>query len=320
MRHKERHHAQRRRRRCSPLDEVEEDDEEDYLVPSSKLWSTLLIGADKLEIFGSIHVRANNVRLLSCLIDEQLSMEHTDAASQSFSSAASISSSGDSCASKLRHLDAASDATKLAAIIGKSLQQQRRLRLKTNDAVNARFIADMQQQQQQQQRRHHHHHHSHSHKRPHGGYRCSATECKRYRNSHSYASSQPRCCQVATSKSSYGRSKVVALEGSGRRKLATRALPVAFHTDSEPHEYVEEDDDEDEDENKAMHLENDHAVNGAEEEDEAFGEYFGDELDGAFARQRKQHHQSSRTIMDEESRIKSGHINEEAIANLEGKV
>ncbi len=56
-----------------------------------KLWSQILIGADKLEIFGSIHVRSNNVRLFSCLIDEQLHIDN-----QSFSSASSCVSQ-DSC-------------------------------------------------------------------------------------------------------------------------------------------------------------------------------------------------------------------------------
>lgn len=60
-----------------------------------KLWSQILIGADKLEIFGSIHVRSNNVRLFSCLIDEQLHIDN-----QSFSSASSCVSQ-DSCSSKI---------------------------------------------------------------------------------------------------------------------------------------------------------------------------------------------------------------------------
>jgi hypothetical protein len=94
-------------------------DEDIDVPPSSKLWSTLLIGADKLEIFGSIHVRTNNVRLLSCLIDEQLSLIGSSSSSSqnsctdsslSYSSAASISSSSGgggcgvdlvSCSSKL---------------------------------------------------------------------------------------------------------------------------------------------------------------------------------------------------------------------------
>jgi hypothetical protein len=84
--------------KINKLPQIKEVNDE-YLVPSSKLWSTILIGADKLEIFGSIHVRSNNVRLLSCLIDEQLSLDNSDT-SLSFSSAASITSSG-SCSSKL---------------------------------------------------------------------------------------------------------------------------------------------------------------------------------------------------------------------------
>lgn len=60
-----------------------------------KLWSQILIGADKLEIFGSIHVRSNNVRLFSCLIDEQLHIDN-----QCFSSASSCVSQ-DSCSSKV---------------------------------------------------------------------------------------------------------------------------------------------------------------------------------------------------------------------------
>jgi hypothetical protein len=53
--------------------------------------SSTLIGVDKLEIFGSIHVRASNVRLLSCLIDQQLqlSMSEIGEDSSSFSSASS---------------------------------------------------------------------------------------------------------------------------------------------------------------------------------------------------------------------------------------
>jgi hypothetical protein len=61
-----------------------------------KLWSQILIGADKLEIFGSIHVRSNNVRLFSCLIDEQLHIDN-----QSFSSASSCVSLQDSCSPKV---------------------------------------------------------------------------------------------------------------------------------------------------------------------------------------------------------------------------
>ena len=60
-----------------------------------KLWTQILIGADKLEIFGSIHVRSNNVRLFSCLIDEQLHIDN-----QNFSSASSCVSQ-DSCSSKV---------------------------------------------------------------------------------------------------------------------------------------------------------------------------------------------------------------------------
>ena len=63
-----------------------------------KLWLQLLIGADKLEIFGSIHVRSNNVRLFSCLIDEQLNIEN---AGNSFSSASSCVSTTDSSSCSL---------------------------------------------------------------------------------------------------------------------------------------------------------------------------------------------------------------------------
>jgi hypothetical protein len=32
---------------------------------------------DKLEVFGSLHIRSNNIRVLSCLVDEQLSLNET---------------------------------------------------------------------------------------------------------------------------------------------------------------------------------------------------------------------------------------------------
>lgn len=76
------------------LDQLKEKATENSAL--EKLWSQVLIGADKLEIFGSIHVRSNNVRLFSCLIDEQLHIDN-----QNFSSASSCVSQ-DSCSPKVK--------------------------------------------------------------------------------------------------------------------------------------------------------------------------------------------------------------------------
>ena len=70
---------------------------------SSKILSSLLVGLDKLEIFGSIHVRSNNVRLLSCLIDEQLTFNNSDVNFSFSSASSSISSAGHYKFHKHRH-------------------------------------------------------------------------------------------------------------------------------------------------------------------------------------------------------------------------
>lgn len=71
--------------------------------PSNKAMSSILVGLDKLEIFGSIHVRTNNVRLLSCLIDEQLTINNSDVSFSFSSASSSISSAGHYKFHKHRH-------------------------------------------------------------------------------------------------------------------------------------------------------------------------------------------------------------------------
>lgn len=70
---------------------------------SSKILSSIMVGLDKLEIFGSIHVRSNNVRLLSCLIDEQLTFNNSDVNFSFSSASSSISSAGHYKFHKHRH-------------------------------------------------------------------------------------------------------------------------------------------------------------------------------------------------------------------------
>ncbi len=112
-----------------------------------KLWSQILIGADKLEIFGSIHVRSNNVRLFSCLIDEQLHIDN-----QSFSSASSCVSQ-DSCSypSQLQK----AHGHRAAKLRAKNLYKyERQMAQHTNMAhmYRKKMQHEMQRNQQQQAR------------------------------------------------------------------------------------------------------------------------------------------------------------------------
>lgn len=82
---------------------------------TSKLLSRVLIGADKVEIFGSIHIRSNNIRLLSCLIDEQMSIDNaSEFKSLAYSStSSSISSSSSSSSSSSYSSDGLAGLSKL---------------------------------------------------------------------------------------------------------------------------------------------------------------------------------------------------------------
>lgn len=120
---------------------------------SSATTSFNLIGVDKLEIFGSIHVRASNVRLLSCLIDQQLQLSIDNESSTSFSSASSsISSSINHNHASKNNANAATvndDSLMLGATVGcrssakqHLMFQKRRLRM-LNDEID---IIDFEQQ------------------------------------------------------------------------------------------------------------------------------------------------------------------------------
>jgi hypothetical protein len=165
--------------------------DEDYLVPSSKLWSTILIGADKLEIFGSIHVRSNNVRLLSCLIDEQLSIDSSEI-NLSFSSAASISSG--SCSSKVLIKPSNKSNPKYA-----KLDSSRIIDLVGRQASSA-AIRKSSFNDRHQTRRHHHHYRRSSRNRryrhrEHRGYPRNCCDLDVYKSRKPAASSEPKIKQ-----------------------------------------------------------------------------------------------------------------------------
>lgn len=167
--------------------------DEDYLVPSSKLWSTILIGADKLEIFGSIHVRSNNVRLLSCLIDEQLSIDSSEV-NLSFSSAASISSG--SCSSKVLIKPSNKSNPKYA-----KLDSSRIIDLVGRQASSARKSSF--NDRHHQTRRHHHHYRRssrnrryRSHREQHRGYQRNCCDLDVYKSPRKQvSSSEPKIKQ-----------------------------------------------------------------------------------------------------------------------------
>ena len=233
----------------------------DYLLPSSKLWQTILVGADKLEIFGSIHVRSNNVRLLSCLIDEQLSLDSVDS-SLSFSSAASISSGGGSCSSKLL----CSKNAKLAAASNfaqKFIAESATSRLIAKAAALHQVNATAGRYHQQAPHSRHHRRHSNHHQ-----YRSSQAPHKQQRHSNSNSNyrhvyNTQRCCQtfvngagksydVYARKAESQAAKVTPSVGGSRRKHANifatpRVSQHLAYTDSEQNEYVDEE-----------HLENEH--------------------------------------------------------------
>jgi hypothetical protein len=255
--------------------------DDDYLIPpSSKLWSTLLIGADKLEIFGSIHVRTNNVRLLSCLIDEQLSIDSNSDSSLSYSSAASISSSGggDLCSSaKLMMMNKLSHH-KFVTNGGASA-----VRLMTDAALKQVNVDLASRRANYNSTRHHHHHHN--------NHRNHYKRSRRYRNHNNHSQSHyvreniQRCCQVnslysnrklesnsttITNKNNPNSQIIMGMGGSSRRKSTHLfAAPRNVYTDSEQNEYIDE-----EEPNKliskesggngnasgAINLENDHVI------------------------------------------------------------